>query len=604
MSNYEIVHYSRSKIEKAGKTIAKYDGISSEFGKYIPVIDNWRAAHAYPLDQITRLLSKTLDGRDMTYVVQRLKRVDSIIRKLQRRNNTGLLRMQDLGGCRIVVPDISHIYHTVDTVKICLDREGHKIVREYDYINKPKSESGYRSYHIVAQYRSTENKSYDGMFIEVQIRSKLEHSWATAVEVLDTVLMETLKEGTGDKDYMYFFKLISALFSIEEESPLVLGVPTNKKEIVSEIYRIDNLKNIREKLSAYNSAIKFSGNYPEKSDYYLLIVDMRTCTISTRAFMKEDIAKAVGEYQAIEQTKQQKGIDVVLVAAKSFDIIREGYPNYFSETLFFLYKISSLCAEYPEKPSVSIDFTANGMKVADEFTATPITRNVPDNVSKFTNSLNGIGIIEGNIYYCPAWAISLDNSYLRFSGIKMNRKAFVGDNVDFEVRTVQGPAIIALSSGACFFIEDEEWSYVCETNSIIIRSKSDTNKRMLKVLLAWAKSNLCSWDLLWNRHENSIYHKSVFLEFYMPALDANSMDKTCRIVDKILEKEKRFVEEFNKKYDRNDAKSTEFVDNFNIDILDSLREIEEIFCNHYGIEKEEQQIISNELQLKGYYSYS
>ena len=105
--NYIKPEYSRSKIEKAGKVIAKYDADDKEFINNISVVDNWRASHAFPLNRISTIINSALAESSNIKFVQRLKRLESIINKLKRENNTGLYRMQDLAGCRIIVPDIT-----------------------------------------------------------------------------------------------------------------------------------------------------------------------------------------------------------------------------------------------------------------------------------------------------------------------------------------------------------------------------------------------------------------------------------------------------------------------------------------------------------------
>ena len=57
---------------------------------------------------------------------------------------------------------------------------GFSFVRSTDYIENPKS-SGYRSIHYIYKY-SSNIQDYDGLKIELQIRTRLQHSWAMAVE--------------------------------------------------------------------------------------------------------------------------------------------------------------------------------------------------------------------------------------------------------------------------------------------------------------------------------------------------------------------------------------------------------------------------------------
>jgi len=58
----------------------------------------------------------TLKGRALqidpnALIAQRLKRMPSILSKLKRFQNMELSRMQDLGGCRVVVESVKMVRH-------------------------------------------------------------------------------------------------------------------------------------------------------------------------------------------------------------------------------------------------------------------------------------------------------------------------------------------------------------------------------------------------------------------------------------------------------------------------------------------------------------
>ena len=67
-------------------------------------------------------------------------------------------------------------------------------VEKYDYIAHPKSD-GYRGVHYVYKYRSgsTPKAEFNSLRIEVQLRSRLQHAWATAVETVSTFTGQALK---------------------------------------------------------------------------------------------------------------------------------------------------------------------------------------------------------------------------------------------------------------------------------------------------------------------------------------------------------------------------------------------------------------------------
>ena len=172
--NWEVPKYSKKQIDKAGKTITEVftnpnNNISiTEIDEAISILNNWRSSHAYPLQVIANKLKR--DNKN-AIVVQRLKRLDSIIGKLERMPTTSLYRMQDLGGCRVIVDSIDQVYDVLNKYKSSHIR--HILKKENDYIQTPK-ESGYRSYHMVYQYQSDENETYNkNMLIEIQLRTKL-----------------------------------------------------------------------------------------------------------------------------------------------------------------------------------------------------------------------------------------------------------------------------------------------------------------------------------------------------------------------------------------------------------------------------------------------
>ncbi len=133
--------------------------------------------------------AKKIDRRAI--IAQRLKRLMSIQVKLLRNDNMALSQMQDIGGCRAVVRSVSQVDRLVkayDDWSRSRPLVGAEFVKKYDYIDHPKKD-GYRSVHLIYKYRSASQGqgSWNGLRIEVQIRSRQQHAWATAVETVDTI---------------------------------------------------------------------------------------------------------------------------------------------------------------------------------------------------------------------------------------------------------------------------------------------------------------------------------------------------------------------------------------------------------------------------------
>ena len=235
---WKKVENSRNQIKKAGKCLAKGTPDIFDEQKARDVLDNWRAAHAYPLQVIASNLRRRAKDRDML-VVQRLKRLDSIVAKLKRQPWISLYDMQDLSGCRVITSSVSEAYSIAREYQTSNIK--HKLHHIDDYICKPKA-SGYRGIHMVYRYHSDKNEDYEGMFVEIQFRSKLQHLWSTAVETMGLYTGTNLKAGEGDPDILRFFALVSSAFALAEDCESVPYTPVFIHDLIAEIKTISKKK--------------------------------------------------------------------------------------------------------------------------------------------------------------------------------------------------------------------------------------------------------------------------------------------------------------------------------------------------------------------------
>ena len=83
-------------------------------------------------------------------------------------------------------------------------------------IKEPNPKTGYRGIHLIYRYKSERSKDYNGLRTEIQIRTKLQHLWATSVETVGLFTGEGLKFSQGSDEWLEFFRLVSELFAIEE----------------------------------------------------------------------------------------------------------------------------------------------------------------------------------------------------------------------------------------------------------------------------------------------------------------------------------------------------------------------------------------------------
>lgn len=164
--------HSRKRIRRAGTVLCGLDEASEKDAREAFVaLMNWRATHAYPMHCLLMLLRlKAAQADKAALVVQRLKRLRSVVLKLQRFEQMSLNRMQDIGGCRAVVRNLRRVQQLRGAMKS--SRTRHKLQREYDYISQPK-DSGYRAVHMVYRYGGRKH-AFNGLSVEVQLRSRNE----------------------------------------------------------------------------------------------------------------------------------------------------------------------------------------------------------------------------------------------------------------------------------------------------------------------------------------------------------------------------------------------------------------------------------------------
>ncbi len=344
--------HSKSKVDWAGDTLISEDSHTKDIDTALVILDNWRAIHRYPLHIFKKRLknvSEKLDNNALT--AQRLKRLPSILNKLQRKYygnepSMKLSQMQDIAGCRAVLSN-------VDLARK-LYREGyiqgdlkHKKVNEKDYITYPK-EDGYRSIHLIYRYKSDKEgkKNYNGLLVEVQIRSKLQHLWATAIETVDFFTRQAIKSNEGQKEWMDFFKFVSSAFAIVEGTPIVPNTPSDKKELYNLIKEKEKKLEVIKVMEAWTKAIQvFENVSKERRDlqFFLLELDIIGGALTIRGYRKEEEAKAISEYAKIEEkNKGKKEFDAVLVGVDAANDLKKAYPNYFADTKEFLENLKKI----------------------------------------------------------------------------------------------------------------------------------------------------------------------------------------------------------------------------------------------------------------------
>lgn len=342
-------NFSKGRIDRAGRALVNLAQDDPARDAEIVVVDNWRACHAYPLQVIKMTLlrrAKKIDPNAL--IAQRLKRRPSIEIKLRDNPTMQLSQMQDIDGCRAVMSNVGQVRKLVREYKVFhakspKNRSDWDGSDDFDYISKPKAD-GYRSVHLVFRYfsNSSEREIYNGQRIEIQIRSKLQHSWATAVETAQVFTGQALKSRikNATDDWLRFFALTSSAFAGREKSPTVPGTPSARKELVQELKRIINRTPIMTQLSDWNDTVHiFEQEYERdpEAHFFILTLDSAKRSLRIQPFRKDEAEESQRVYdQAERQAESIPDTQVVLVSVDHLDALPKAYPNYYVDTKAFI----------------------------------------------------------------------------------------------------------------------------------------------------------------------------------------------------------------------------------------------------------------------------
>ena len=327
--------YSRSKVDKAGDILISDLRSPNDEEWALEVINNWRASHSFPLNTFQMFLRGRARQTDPSALIaQRVKRLSSIEYKLRVQPGMRLSRMQDIGGCRAVVADVPAVRELRELYRA--SHLKHRLVKEDDYITEPKA-SGYRSIHRVYRYASDRSSTYNGLQIEVQMRSQLQHAWATAVETVGTFVQQSLKASQGSDDWLRFFTIMGSAVARLENTPLVPDTPTSRSRLVSDLKDYTACLDVERKLSAYSATIRTLEN-PEVRGAHYFLMELRPSegTVTVNAFTRNELPAATVRYLEVERELSGPGSEAVLVSVESLGLLRRAYPNYFLDTGVFL----------------------------------------------------------------------------------------------------------------------------------------------------------------------------------------------------------------------------------------------------------------------------
>ena len=318
--------FTIGQIDQLGKRLRDNQEVSSQD---LDLLQEYRKSYSEALPFIFESLRKVAISQDNKAIVTfRIKRIDTIINKLRRyKNKEGkgdmrLSRMWDIAGCRCIISSANEKI----IFKVAKDLSASKDIIERrspnDYVTRSK-EDGYRSYHMYLE------RNGDDKPIEVQVRNKEMHSWATLVEIFDILYGLGIKEGNKANLQQKFL----LLFSRKNDLTVDEGLQIIKIE--SKLHIFDDMCQM------------FSNNYAlvrqqwavrRKGANYLVLEAGKDYPTTIDAFASFDEA----ENCYYEKYLQRRNTNLVMVYSRfsNFKDISFAYSNYILSvhSFFFDYK--------------------------------------------------------------------------------------------------------------------------------------------------------------------------------------------------------------------------------------------------------------------------
>lgn len=331
--------YAKAEVRRAGKLLAQEliwsDENAPAIREAFAIANSWRDSHAFPMRSIRYHVLHSMRRLGIQGLsAARLKRMRAIRMKLGRSPIT-LDKLQDLGGCRFILPTITDVHALTDALR---SRIPHTLRSERNYITEPKPD-GYRSQHLMFTYVGRKGRVvHDGCRIEVQVRTRLQHSWATTVEAVGLFRGEQLKNYQGSGEWLRLFELMSGEFADAERCPVPDTVPgevQRRREITDLAKSLDAL-GVLESVSLGFKETDFPLAPGYRPSHYLIRYNHTDKTVGVDPYNAP--TAATRSYDIAEHLDNMTGdtaLTVVLVEVDKLDSLKAAYPNYFGDVDLF-----------------------------------------------------------------------------------------------------------------------------------------------------------------------------------------------------------------------------------------------------------------------------
>lgn len=278
--------HSKSFIKKSVKALASGQ-FNNDNVKALEYLRNLRSK--YFLENLNKFVYELKNLK--LSISGRLKRFDTIIRKVQRRSSD-VSSMGDIIGYRIV----THSYKESEQVTKLLSDLFQ--VEPRDYTTRTE---GYRAIHFIINLGEVEN-GINNIF-EIQVRTHFQHIWSTWSESYG----ERVKEIYGNSN--------------------IAGNLLQLKHWLNSFTLI--IKNFENKNPTYKQLKEIT--LYEPFGYYILHFDTNRnelTSMSEKILNLSDVREIYYKYE--ELNRDNKNIEIVLLLANTLEHLKETHPRYFS----------------------------------------------------------------------------------------------------------------------------------------------------------------------------------------------------------------------------------------------------------------------------------
>jgi putative GTP pyrophosphokinase len=255
--------FSKTQIDRLGDRLKKGEISDAD----LRLLDEYRRSFA---DAFEIVIGKIRNELSLELTERVEKSTPSIVEKLKR-ESIRLSQIQDIAGCRLIVPDVVTQERVVQSLEKHFERTA--II---DRRQKPSH--GYRAVHVIV---GCLDKA-----IEVQVRTSLQHLWAEISEKFSDVIDSSIKYGGGNEDVRKYLT----------ESYLYIAQAEKVEMLLEDLQMLDEeIQTMEQTMAGLPEELKILLNKAER----LSPINMR----SFNAFKQELIERIRKDIMAVEKLK-------------------------------------------------------------------------------------------------------------------------------------------------------------------------------------------------------------------------------------------------------------------------------------------------------------